>query len=283
MSINKDKEWSPSNLNGYTALITGAGSGLFFDFCVKFQYLYFLKKGIGKAIALKLAKEGCNIYAISRREEVYTYRNNFNFIINLIQTLNKTVELIKTSTSVKIEGAAFDIQDKEKLKECVNDCISKFGKLNILVNNAGLGCLTDSDLKLWEITINVNLLSVMRLTKYSLPHLEDTASKGERTAIINIGSYCSVNKVSYLAPYVASKHGLNGFSGSLFDHIRKKGIKVCSILPGWVDTKMIEPIPYLDKEKCLTPEQIAHTAYFVITFPENGCPTEIHINPQYHD
>lgn len=205
-------------------------------------------------------------------------------VYNIYKTLNETIDIIKSSSpNVKVEGAAFDIQDKERLKECVDDCISKFGKINILVNNAGFGCSTNTDLKLWELTLNINLIAAVRLTKYVLPHLEDSASKGERTVIINIGSYCSVNKVPYLVPYVASKHGLHGFSGSLFEHIKKKGIKVCSIMPGWVDTKMTDEVPFLDKEKCLTPEQVAHTVHFVVMFPENGCPTEITLSPQYHD
>ena len=70
-----------------------------------------------------------------------------------------------------------------------------------------------------------------------------------------------------------------GFTGSLWEDVREKGVKVCSIEPGYVYTKMIED-KELDFSKTIQPEDIAKTVMFVLQFPENGCPTEILIKPQ---
>lgn len=200
-----------------------------------------------------------------------------------IQSLNETLDALK-DTNVRIESKIFDVTDKAALESSIEDCIEKFGKLNILVIAAGFASQTESDIDKWDMTIDVNLKAAMRLVKFCLPHLEKTSREGERASIINVSSISSIIKVPFLAPYVASKHGIHGFIGSIFEHVRKKGIKVCSIMPGWVDTKMLDPLAgFINREKCITPEQVAHTAHFIATFPESGCPNEILLSPQYHN
>jgi len=80
---------------------------------------------------------------------------------------------------------------------------------------------------------------------------------------------------------VAAKFGVTGFTSALFEDVREKGIKVCSIEPGYVDTDMVEEFPEgLDRSKMIKPEDIAKTVLFVVKFGEHGCPTEITIHPQ---
>ena len=80
--------------------------------------------------------------------------------------------------------------------------------------------------------------------------------------------------------YSSTKHGVRGFSGSLFEDVREAGIKVCNISPGYVNTEMHKGSSHLDAEKMIQPKDIAETVKFVIDFPENACPTEITILPQ---
>lgn len=217
-----------------------------------------------------------------RKLNLYNFPYYSKHSLILLQRLKETCDSLK-EFQVRVESSLFDLSDKEETRKSVEDCIEKYGKLNILVNAAGIATSVDQSLESWEKAIDVNLKSVMRLSNYCLPHLEKIASEGERAAIINIGSVSSTHKEGFLTPYCASKHGLLGFSGSLYDHIRKKGIKVCTIMPSWVDTKMLDPISqFIDRDLCITVEQIAHTAHFIAMFPESGCPTEIQILTQYH-
>jgi NADP-dependent 3-hydroxy acid dehydrogenase YdfG len=127
-----------------------------------------------------------------------------------------------------------------------------------------------------EKCLDVNLLALMKLTKCALPFIE----KGTHGAIINIASSegrdtCQINH----APYVASKCGVVGFSGSLFEDVREKGIKVCSIEPEHVDIpNCIEGDS--DCVKMIQPEDVAKTVVFVTEFPSTACPTEIFLSSQ---
>lgn len=81
------------------------------------------------------------------------------------------------------------------------------------------------------------------------------------------------------AAYVASKHGVVGFAGSLFEDVRERGIKVCAICPGIVNTSVTEDAG-IDPARAIRPEDVAAAVRFVVTFPASACPTEILLNPQ---
>ena len=90
--------------------------------------------------------------------------------------------------------------------------------------------------------------------------------------------------VYYLLPDVASKHGLNGWSGSLFLHLQDKGIKVSTVNPGPIDTPFLDYLPPGVKPNpkvMLTPDHVAHAILFAATFPDGGVPTDITLVPQY--
>jgi NADP-dependent 3-hydroxy acid dehydrogenase YdfG len=128
-----------------------------------------------------------------------------------------------------------------------------------------------------EKCLNVNLLALMKLTRYALPYIE----KGTGGAIINIASsegrdVCQFNH----APYVASKFGVVGFSGSLFEDVREKGIKVCSIEPEHISIPCSVEDDCSDIGKMIQPEDIAKTVVFVTEFPATACPTEIYLSSQ---
>jgi NAD(P)-dependent dehydrogenase (short-subunit alcohol dehydrogenase family) len=80
---------------------------------------------------------------------------------------------------------------------------------------------------------------------------------------------------------VASKHGINGFTGSLFQAVQDKGIKVTVINPALTDTPMLQAAPFYNKKATIPPESIAHAIHFAASFPDGGCPTEITVNAQY--
>jgi len=230
------------DIKGSVAFITGASSG------------------IGRQTAIRLSNEGCHVFCVGRKEEA----------------LKETQRLC--NTGVKVLYSAFDITHTDKLQEAITRCVKELGGLNILVNNAGRGALFTSSMELWEETIQVNLMALMRATKLALPFIEE--SKGPKCFIF-ICSSAGTEKFGPYAPYVASKHGVLGFSGALWNAVQEQGIKVCCILPGWVNTPMVKTVPKADFEKMLKPEDIADTIMFVLKFPVRGCPTEIHLRPQY--
>lgn len=82
------------------------------------------------------------------------------------------------------------------------------------------------------------------------------------------------------AQYHASKWGVNGFLGSIYEDVREYGIKVCSIMPGFVNTPMVQD-KQLDFNKCIQSEDIAQGVLYILRTPYNVCPTEIKYRPQY--
>ena len=124
-------------------------------------------------------------------------------------------------------------------KKIVAETLSKFGRIDVLVNNAGMQhideCINFPDEK-WETVISLNLSAAFYLSKYSLPYMQ----KAGWGRIINIASVhgivASVNK----SAYVAAKHGIVGFTKAIALENAKKGITVNAICPGWVLTPLIE-------------------------------------------
>merc|ERR1719401_2976661 len=113
----------------------------------------------------------------------------------------------------------------------------------------------------------------MAATRYALPHI--IASRHPTKAVIFIGSTGSQWSFPYCGGYCASKHALRGFAGSLFEEVRDKGVKVCTIMPGFTDTEMTAANKGMIKEKMMQPEDVAHAVECVLNFPQSACPTEM--------
>ena len=228
-----------------TAVITGAG------------------RGIGRAIALNLAEEHFSIGLVGRNEH----------------ELSEVAEACR-QFRVRAECYAVDLSHVEAIQDLVPRIAADLNGITVLVNNAGICIERDirqATLADWDATFNVNLRAVFALSKAALPFLEQ--EKG--AAIINISSVAAERTYAEGTMYTASKHGLAGFSGSLFQDIHEQGIKVCSISPGYVNTAMHAGDEALNPEKMIQPADIAEAVRFVVNFPRNACPTEITILPQY--
>ena len=231
-------------IQGLVAFITGAS------------------RGIGRAIAKALAKEGCHVALAARNAEL----------------LEETARLCR-SYGVEVLTFPFEITDTHALQQAIESCVHQLGSLNILINNAGIhvnGSVRDASLEQWDHLLDVNLKSVIHATHYALPYLEQS-SQG---SLIYISSTAGKVNFPEESIYCASKHGLMSFVGSIFEEVRQKNIKVCAICPGFVNTEMAQG-RHLDPMKMIQPEDVAHTVVFVLKFPQTGCPTEITIRPQH--
>lgn len=190
-------------LNGKVALVTGAS------------------KGIGREIALCIAKEGAMV--------AINYRNDE-------EGATKTLELIN-----EIGGNGFVVKgDVSSYDDCLsmyNNCINKFGKLNILVNNAGIskvGLFMDMSMEDIDSLIDINLKGAINLTHAVLPHM---VSRKEGS-IINISSMWGNVGASCEAIYSSTKGGVNLFTKALGKEMALSGIRVNAIAPGVINTSM---------------------------------------------
>jgi 3-oxoacyl-[acyl-carrier protein] reductase len=232
------------NLDGKVALVTGAG------------------RGIGKAVALSLAKLGCRLVLAART----------------------TVELEKVRLDIQNDkGIAIaiptDLTRDEDIDTLVRESEREFGGVDILINNAGWGkraSVVRAKIEDWDQTLRVNLRAPMLLAQKFLPAM---LAKGEG-AVINISSVSGKSGEANGAAYSASKFGLIGFTQSLFEEVRERNIKVAVILPGFVDTPMIPPVKHLDRSKMIQADDVAQAILYILKAPATACPVEITIRPQ---
>lgn len=231
-------------LDGKIALITGAG------------------RGIGKAIALLLAQSGCRVVLAART----------------ISQLKEVQQQIQSANGIAI-AVPTDLTRDEAIENLAAESRRAFGSVDILVNNAGWGKrapVIKASIEDWERTFRVNLRAPMILARELLPEM---IAKGQG-AVINIGSISGKSGEANGAAYSASKFGLIGFTQSLYEEVRERGIKVAVILPGFVDTPLIPPNRQLDRSKMIQANDIAHAVYYVLTSAASSCPVEITIRPQ---
>lgn len=219
--------------------------------------------GIGQAIAMGLAHEGARIVLASRNQEA------LEAIAGEIKKQGAEVLVVPT-----------DVTQDSQLKSLVEQTVDAFGGIHILVNNAGVyqrALVEEITEETLEYLLRVNLMAPFLLTAHALPHLK----KSGEGAVINMSSLAGTMGFAKGSSYSASKHGLLGFSDSLFEEVREFGIKVCAICPGFVRTPMVENYPYLDPDKMIPPEDIAKTVTDFLHLSIRSAPTRMIIRPQF--
>ena len=182
-------------------------------------------RGIGKAICQSFAENGCDV--------AFTYNNSKESAENLANELNN---MGVKAIAYKSDASSFD--DSSKL---VDDVISDFGKIDVLVNNAGIkkdNLLMRMDKKDFDAVINTNLSSVFNLTKSSIR----TFLKQRSGSIINISSVVGVKGNAGQSNYSASKAGIIGFSKSVALELGSRNIRSNVIAPGFIETDMTDSL-----------------------------------------
>lgn len=224
-------------LEGKTAIVTGAS------------------RGIGKAIALKYAQEGCNV--------AFT---------DLFEDENmKATEAELRALGVKAKGYASDASKFDDTERVVNQIVEEFGRIDVLVNNAGItkdALLMRMTEEQWDAVINVNLKSVFNFTKAA----QKTMLKQRSGSIINMSSVVGVSGNAGQSNYSASKAGIIGFTKSVARELGSRGVRSNAIAPGFIITEMTAKIPE-DARKAWeasiplkrggTPEEVAGVATFL--------------------
>ncbi|GMX65681.1 3-ketoacyl-ACP reductase [Paenibacillus elgii] len=222
------------DLKNRTAIITGAG------------------KGIGKAIAVELAKEGVNLGLTARTSSD-------------LESLRAELE---STYSVKVYTAAADIAKRGEAEQAVGSLIGSLGSLDILINNAGIaqfGTVADMEPELWESIIQTNLMGTYYVTRAALPTLLAQASG----SIINISSTAGERGFATGSAYCASKHAVLGFTEALMQEVRKSNIRVTALTPSTVNTELATNagLKIGDEDRMMQPGDVADLVLATLKLP----------------
>ena len=229
-------------LEGKVAIVTGAG------------------RGIGRSIALALARNGAQVALAARTGPQ-------------LQAVQIEIGALG-GVAVSIET---DVSSEAGVVRLVRQAVDRFGRLDIVVNNAGTGAygpLIEATTEQWDRVLAVNARGTFLMCRETIPHLRQ-----HRPAyIVNIASVVGVKGYVNQALYSASKHAIMGMSKALAKEVQKDGIRVHAICPGAVDTDLAgEARPDLDRAGLIQPDEIAEVVLFLVTRTGNAVIDEIQV------
>jgi 3-oxoacyl-[acyl-carrier protein] reductase len=225
-----------------SALVTGAG------------------RGIGRAVALALARAGAGVTVVSR-------------------TATELDTLVGEIEALGGQGLAFagDVRDASVCEAAVATAVERYGGLQVLVNNAGVGAFSnvaDTTEEEWSNVLGTNLTAVFHITRAALPHL------GHRGGhVFMISSLAGRNPIAGMAAYCASKAALDHFSACLMLEVRHSGVKVTTIAPGSVDTAFSGAPRPPDSSWMLAPEDVAQTVVEMLAMRDGAHSSRVEMRP----
>jgi NAD(P)-dependent dehydrogenase (short-subunit alcohol dehydrogenase family) len=230
------------DLRQASVLVTGAG------------------RGIGRSIALALARKGAHLTVVSRTA------SELDSLVGEIE-----------AHGARAKAFAGDLRNSSTCEGAVAAAVATFGGLQVLVNNAGIGAHTNvqelSD-ETWDDVIGTNLTAPFRLTRAAIPHL---AHRGGH--VVMVSSLAGQNPIAGMAAYCASKAALDHFSACLMLEVRQRGIKVTTIAPGSVDTSFSGISRPPDTSWMLTSEDVAQTVVEVVSMRDGAHTSRVEMRP----
>jgi 3-oxoacyl-[acyl-carrier protein] reductase len=231
------------DLNGMSAVVTGGS------------------KGIGRAVAEALARYGVSVVIGARTAG--------------------EVERAAAEITARGGGATVavpcDVRRPEDCAALVARAVDSFGRLDVLINNAGLGIFSpvaEMSTAQWLQQIETNLNGVFFCTREALPHLKQRGGW-----IINIGSLAGKNAFPGGAAYNATKFGLIGFSEALMQEVRHDGVRVSYVMPGSVATHFGGGEPSVTDGWKIQPEDIGQIVLDLLATPERTLPSRVEVRP----
>ncbi|WP_419703403.1 SDR family NAD(P)-dependent oxidoreductase [Promicromonospora sp. NFX87] len=251
-------EQSRGKLTGTVAVVTGASSG------------------IGEATALRLAQEGASVALVARRAD----------------RLDDLAARIKDAGGTALAVPA-DITDRAQAEDAVQTVVDRLGRLDVLVNNAGLmllGPVVGADVDEWERMLAINVQGLPYTTNAALPHLLEAADDDPRRVadVVNISSIAGRVAWANYGVYNLTKFGVNGFTESLRQEVTKRHVRVGVIEPGGTATElgshnsgaMLDHIDdFLAATEVLEAKDIADAVAYMVTRPRHASVAELWVMP----
>jgi 3-oxoacyl-[acyl-carrier protein] reductase len=235
-----------ADLSGSAAIVTGGS------------------KGIGYATAAALADAGANVLICSRKRA----------------EVEEAARELDARGVGSVVGLACDMRSYEEVRSLVEAAVDRFGKVDILINNAGVGgfaSIEEISPDTWHQIIETNLNGAFYAAREVIPHMRRQGAGW----IINIGSLAGKNPFAGGAAYNASKFGMLGFSEAMMLDVRQYGIRVSCIMPGSVETHFMSGShsPSGGSDWKLQSEDIAEMVMDLIAFPSRALPSRVEMRP----
>jgi NAD(P)-dependent dehydrogenase (short-subunit alcohol dehydrogenase family) len=207
--------------------------------------------GIGLAIARALAEDGYGVTISGRRPE----------------KLEAAAEELR-GADLEINSIAANAANEEELIAVFDSHRERFGRLDVLVNNAGLGIggeIAEYPTKRLDLQLDVNLRAVVIGTREGLPMLRAAGAEHRKALIVNMASIAGKAGQGWLSIYSATKAGVIGFSQATQKEVANQGIQVTALCPGFVDTPMTDFVrEHVGTENMIRPEDIAESVRFLL-------------------
>ena len=220
-------------------------------------------QGLGKEISMTLAKAGMRVVLADLNEE------------KLIETVTEL-----QGGNLIVEGVVLNVADVEESKNIIDDVFARLGRLDVLINNAGIDVtksVKEMSPEEWDKVIAVNLRGPFLMTKQAMTRMADQEEGGH---IVNITSTAAKRAWANAGAYHASKWGLLGFSHGMHVEGRGDGVKVTAIIAGGMKTPFIlDRFSDVDPSVLQDPKNVANVVKFVLEQPEGTVIPEIMVLP----
>ena len=219
--------------------------------------------GLGADFSETLVERGAKVYGLARRQD----------------RLDRLAERIGSGFT----GLTCDVADEHAVSRAFETILEREGRIDVLVNNAGLGRMGAADelsIEDWDIQMNVNLRGVFLCTKAALPAMKaQNANGGFGGHIVNISSVAGLMGNPNISAYNVTKFGLKGYSDALFKEVRNDRIKVTCLFPGSIQTEFFDEAGMSISPNPMTPAQMSSTLVHVLETPDNYLISEIVMRP----
>jgi NAD(P)-dependent dehydrogenase (short-subunit alcohol dehydrogenase family) len=207
--------------------------------------------GIGLAIARALGQDGYALTVSARRPD----------------KLESAAQGLRDE-GLDVHSVPANMADEEDIKKVVAEHRDRFGRMDVLVNNAGLGiggAVADAETKKLDLQLNVNLRAVYLVARESIPLLKEAGAEHRKALMINTASIAGKHGQGWLAAYSATKFGVVGLSQALHKELSNDGIQVTALCPGFVATAMTDWIEdQVPKGDMIQPDDIAEAVRFLL-------------------
>ena len=207
--------------------------------------------GIGLAIARALGQDGYKITISARRPD----------------KLEAAAEGLR-SEGIDAHAVAANMTDEQEIRRVVSEHRDRRGRLDVLVNNAGIGigaAVADTETKKLDLQLDVNLRAVYLVAREAIPLLKEAGAEHRKALIVNTASIAGKHGQGWLSAYSAAKFGVVGLSQGMHKELAGEGIQVTALCPGFVATAMTDWIEgQVSKDEMIQPEDIAESVRFLL-------------------